>query len=99
MSKSGKSILQGAREARAYSKGDETEARVTTVNVPKRVDVAKVRKSLNMTQEAFAGHFGFSTSAVRDWEQQRRNPAGHARAFLTVIEREPEAVRRALITR
>jgi len=33
---------------------------------------------------------------VRDWEQHRRRPAGSARVLLTAIDREPEAVRRAL---
>jgi len=33
---------------------------------------------------------------VRDWEQGRSQPDSAARAYLMVIEREPEAVERAL---
>ena len=44
----------------------------------------------------FAASFGFSLDAVQNWEQGRRRSEGAARAFLKVIEREPEAVRRAL---
>jgi putative transcriptional regulator len=33
---------------------------------------------------------------LQDWEQGRHAPDPMARAFLTVIAREPEAVRRAL---
>jgi putative transcriptional regulator len=33
---------------------------------------------------------------LRDWEHGKRMPRGPARAFLRVIEREPEAVLRAL---
>jgi putative transcriptional regulator len=49
-----------------------------------------------MTQAQFAATFGFGLGAVQNWEQGRRRPEGAARAFLKVIEREPEAVRRAL---
>ena len=39
--------------------------------------------------------FGVSVWTLRDWEHGRR-PDGPARALLRVIEREPEAARRAL---
>jgi putative transcriptional regulator len=55
-----------------------------------------IRKRLNLTQEAFAARFGFSAGAVRDWEQGRRRPEASARILLTVIDKEPEAVERAL---
>lgn len=35
-------------------------------------------------------------STVRSWEQGQRQPSGAARTLLKVIEREPEAVKRAL---
>jgi putative transcriptional regulator len=47
-------------------------------------------------QILFARHFGLSTLTVQDWEQKHRYPSGPARAFLGVLDREPEAVRRAL---
>jgi DNA-binding transcriptional regulator YiaG len=37
-----------------------------------------------------------SLSAVRDWEQHRKVPEPATRAFLKVIEKELEAVERAL---
>jgi hypothetical protein len=39
---------------------------------------------------------GFTAASVRQWEQGRRYPHGPARVLLTIIEREPGAVRRAL---
>jgi len=39
-----------------------------------------------------AARFG----TVRDWEQRKRRPEGAARVLLTVIEKEPDAVGRAL---
>ena len=39
---------------------------------------------------------GFPIATLRDWEQGRSRPDTSARAYLTVIEREPKAVERAL---
>jgi putative transcriptional regulator len=46
-----------------------------------------------------AARFGFALNAVQNWEQGRREPDGAARAYLTVIDRSPIAVRRALSER
>jgi putative transcriptional regulator len=55
-----------------------------------------IRKGLGLSQAEFAERFDFKLDAVQNWEQGRRRPEGAARAFLRVIEREPEAVQRAL---
>ncbi len=96
MSEVGESILRGARDALAYARGDKSRGRATVIYVPERVDVKAVRKRLGLSQAAFAARFGFSVGTLRDWEQERRRPEGPARALLTVIDREPEAVERAL---
>ena len=93
MSKSGQSILRGARQALTYARG----AREGFVaHVPDEVDVAAIRKRLGLSQSDFATQFGFKLDALQNWEQGRRRPDGAARAFLKVIEREPAAVQRAL---
>lgn len=91
-----KSILRGARDALAYARGDKSRGKATVYRVPARVDVRNLRKRLGLTQAEFAARFGFSIGTVRDWEQGRRRPDGAARVLLTVIEREPNAVTRAL---
>lgn len=58
--------------------------------------VRLLRRRLGMTQAAFAAAFGLPLGTVRDWEQGRKRPDAPARALLRVIEREPEAVLRAL---
>jgi putative transcriptional regulator len=60
------------------------------------VDPLIVRRRLGMSQAAFAAMFGVSVWTLRNWEQGRRRPDGPARALLRVIDREPEAARRAL---
>ena len=60
------------------------------------VDVAAVRKRLGVSQGVFARMFGLSVGTIRDWEQGRSQPDGPARVLLQVIDREPQAVERAL---
>ena len=67
-----------------------------TVHPPDTVDLRALRRRLGLTQAQFAARFGFSAAAVRNWEQGRRRPEGAARTLLKVIEREPDAVARAL---
>jgi DNA-binding transcriptional regulator YiaG len=62
----------------------------------KAINPLGVRKRLKMSQTAFAHVFGVSLRTVQEWEQHRRRPAGAARTLLQVIDREPDAVRRAI---
>jgi putative transcriptional regulator len=66
------------------------------VSLPAEVDVKAIRQKLNMTQSRFSGTFGFSLDAVKHWEGGRRTPESSARAFLTVIAKNPAAVIAAL---
>ena len=88
-------VLAGLAEAKAYlgGVGDHAGYRV---HVPTEVDVKAIRSRLGLSQTAFAARFGFSPGAVRDWEQGRKRPEASARMFLTVIDRQPEAVMKAL---
>jgi putative transcriptional regulator len=61
-----------------------------------RVSLAKrIRWALRMSQVEFAKTFRIPLGTLRDWEQHRRDPDQAAQAYLEVIAREPEAVRRA----
>jgi putative transcriptional regulator len=55
-----------------------------------------LRRALAVTQEEFAACIRIPLSTLRDWEQGRSEPDQTARAYLTVIARDPEGVRRAL---
>ena len=59
-------------------------------------DIAATRRRLGLSQTEFAAWFGISPGTLRNWEQGRRVPEGPARVLLRVIERDPEAVRRAI---
>ncbi|MGC8494266.1 MAG: helix-turn-helix domain-containing protein [Syntrophobacteraceae bacterium] len=55
-----------------------------------------LRRILNLTQQEFAARYHIPLGTLRDWEQGRSEPDQPARAYLTVIARDPEGVRRAL---
>jgi DNA-binding transcriptional regulator YiaG len=63
---------------------------------PVTVDVRKLRERLGLTQEQFSLRFGLELDAVRNWEYGRREPDAAARSYLTVIDKDPEAVQEAL---
>jgi putative transcriptional regulator len=90
----GTRLIEAARQARAYARGEITEGIVA--HVPDDVDVKALRKRLGYSQSQFARRFGFAIDAVQDWEQHRRTPERTARILLKVIEREPDAVSRVL---
>lgn len=69
------------------------------VHVGQGVDVGALRKKLKLSQSVFAAQFGITLAVLRDWEQGRRKPDATARAFLKVIGREPDTVRRILLAR
>jgi putative transcriptional regulator len=88
-----KDMMNGLDEVEAFLSGETYGYRV---NVPAEVDVKGIRKRLKMTQARFSSTFGFSLDAVKHWEGGRRTPESSARAFLTVIARNPGAVIAAL---
>ena len=55
-----------------------------------------IRRALGLTQEEFAARYDIPLGTLRDWEQGRTEPDQPARAYLTVIARDPEGVRKAL---
>jgi putative transcriptional regulator len=96
MSKVADSIRRGLQEAVAFTEGT-ADASTYRVHVPETIDVKAIRARLDMTQEEFAGRFGFSVNTLRHWEQGSRQPEGPARAYLLVIDRAPQAVQKALL--
>ena len=87
-------MIASAKEALAFAQGENDNC---VVHIPDEIDTARIREKINMSQSQFAAYFGVSVRTVQEWEQGRAIPSRSARAFLTVIDREPEAVRRALV--
>lgn len=55
-----------------------------------------IRASIGLTQEAFARRFQIALGTLRDWEQGVRMLDSTAKAYLRVIEANPDAVVAAL---
>ena len=80
--------------ARDREKPPLTEARQGQLRPVPRVKT--LRRALELTQEEFAARYHIPLGTLRDWEQGRSEPDQPARAYLTVIARDPEGVERAL---
>ena len=55
-----------------------------------------LRHRLGMTQEQFANSYGIPLHSLRQYEMARYMPPPATRAYLKVIEAEPEVVKRAV---
>lgn len=95
MSAAGDRLIQAAREALAFAEGVANPAEYR-IHVPAEIDVQALRRRMALTQAEFSAQFGFNIGRLRDWEQGRSSPDGALRAYLKVIERERDAVERAL---
>ena len=92
-----KRVAAPARKVAAHLRGEAVPGlRECVFAVPEEVDVAGIRAAVGLAQAAFARRFGLEVTALQAPEQGRRRPDRSARILLTVIAREPKAVRRAL---
>ncbi|HZP20216.1 MAG TPA: NadS family protein [Bauldia sp.] len=91
MSKLGKRLLKSVNEAVAIAEGKAKPARVLDI-----VDVAAIRKSMNLSQSEFAERYRLSPATVRDWEQGRRAPDRAANNYLLMIQYAPKIVEKVI---
>ena len=85
------------KHAAAVSDPDNRPLTEADMKRMRRTPRAKIiRRALGLNQEQFAARYHIPIGTLRDWEQGRVEPDQAARAYLTVIAHEPEAVRRAL---
>ena len=92
MSTFGDDLILSLNEALAYARGDGP----AIVHAP--ITPRDVRRKVNLTQAQMATLVGMSLSGYRKWEQGTRRVNGPAATLLRVIERELEAVKRALLS-
>jgi len=88
----GADLTEGMKLVLAHQRGKVELEQVW----PKPVDVKAIRKRVKMSQAEFARAYGLTKRALQEWEQGGRQPDSAARAYLTVIAKEPAVVRRAL---
>ena len=88
----GADLIEGMKVVLAHQRGEIDLEHVW----PKPIDVRSIRKRVKMSQAEFSRIYGISKRALQEWEQGGRQPDSAARAYLTVIAKEPDVVRRAL---
>ena len=86
----GDDLIRSLGEALAHAKGQGP----AIVHAP--IDPREVRKHARLTQTQMAPLMGTGLSGHKR-EQGKRTIGGPAAALLRLIEREPEAVKRALV--
>ena len=90
--KFGADLIEGVKLVLAHDRGEIELEQVW----PKPIDVKAIRKRVKMSQAEFSRAYCISKRALQEWEQGGRQPDSAARAYLTVIAKEPAIVRRAL---
>ena len=91
----GQEVEAALGEVLAHVRG-EVDLPCRIVDNPAAERILALRKRMKLSRQKFADRFGLDARAVQEWEQGRRIPDRAARVLLTVIDRDPEAVARAL---
>jgi putative transcriptional regulator len=90
-------MTEADRHAAALSDPEAQPITPDNVKHMRRTPQVKViRRALGLSQEEFAARFHIPLGTLRDWEQSRKEPDAAARAYLTEIARNPQAVSDAL---
>lgn len=92
MSSFGDDLIQAMTEALAHAKCEGT----AIIHAP--MAPREVREHAKLTQAQMAPLMGMSVSGYRKWEQGQRRVSGPAATLLRMIQKEPDAVRRALLS-
>ena len=91
----GREVESALDEVLAHVRG-KTPLPCRFVDDPSGERIVALRKRMKLSRQRFADRFGLDVRAVQEWEQGRRVPDRAARVLLVVIDRDPEAVVRAL---
>ena len=91
----GREVEAALGEVLAHVRG-EVELPCRIVDDPSAERIIALRKRMKLSRQKFADRFGLDARALQDWEQGRRVPDRAARVLLPVIDRDPEAVVRAI---
>jgi putative transcriptional regulator len=83
-------LVKGVREMKRHMAGKSVRgARKTELLAP---DVRTIRMSAKISQSQFAKLIGVNLRTLQNWEQQRTQPTGPARALLKIVASNPKAI-------
>ena len=89
----GRELIAGAKQILAHVEGRKVLKEYT---LPVPVDIKGIRAKVGMSQAQFAEAFCLNCRTLQQWEQGKASPDLAVRAYLTVIERNPDVVKAAL---
>ena len=83
-------LVKGVREMKRHMVGKPVRGtRTTELSTP---DVRTIREAAKISQSQFAKLIGVNLRTLQDWEQQRTQPTGPARALLKIVASNPKAI-------
>jgi len=98
MSEASESIKRGLQEMLDHAQGKiDLKSHYVSVKPPRcytALEIRSIRNNLNMSQGFFAEVIGVSKKTVESWEYGRVTPRGAAARILTIIETDPDALKR-----
>lgn len=86
-------LVRSVKQMGSIMRGEDVPHRRTVLTT---IDVKALREKIGLTQAEFSTMIGVSIKTLQNWEQGRREPEGPAKALLRVVEKEPQAVLKAL---
>lgn len=83
-------LVKGVREMKRHMAGKSVRgSRTTELASP---DVRTIREAAQVSQSQFAKLIGVNLRTLQNWEQQRTQPTGPARALLKIVASNPKAI-------
>jgi putative transcriptional regulator len=99
MSKVGADLVEAFEEMAAHLRG---EIEVESYEVPSAIltpdRIQSIRRKVARSTREFEAEFGVPARTMESYEQGRRRPDAAMTALLRIIEKEPDAARRALVS-
>lgn len=87
---------EGLEAALAHHRGEDVPGLLVHERTLPDVDAAEIRKSLSLTQRAFATILGVSYRTVEAWESGRSNPTPTARKLMYLIQEDHSLVQKLI---
>jgi putative transcriptional regulator len=85
-------LIESAKQAKEHAEG-KRELRTTILPQPlplmDKIEVVKIRESLNFSQAVFAKYLNVSIKTVQSWEQGIGKPSGASLKLLSIIKNKP----------
>jgi putative transcriptional regulator len=98
MSRVGDDLVEAFAEMAAHLRGETTSESYVLPDAGLSADrIRAIRRALASSTRAFEAEFGIPARTIEAYEQGRRKPDAATSILLRVLEKDPDAVRRALI--